>query len=373
VIDNLSRARTTAQARFVSSAYTAFDGELRDPAILKELTKQVGAERVFSPTALENYIACPFRFLLRNVLRLEPLEDPSEEVQYTRRGSAFHRALARFHQRVKSGMQDPADGADLPSWLTEDLVREVEKAVGEYAARAPSKAAAELWKLEGKRLERAARRYRDHWTTFRAPWQQKKAMPYPHHFEVNFGVTGGQGFPPLVLNTGGVEVRIGGFIDRIDLVQFEETLGFWVIDYKTGRATSHQSSHVARLEKLQLPLYAMAVERVLLYDSRARPLGLAYWLVTDTGAKSVLPAGRNRALAWLETHEEWARFSKQLEKWIARIVTHIRGGDFPLAPRSENCTDSCSFGCVCRIAQSRNTGKVFALELPVMGCADEEC
>ena len=94
VIDNLSRARTIAQARFDSPAYTAFDGELRDPAILSELSRRVGPDRVFSPTALENYIACPFRFLLQNVLRLDPLEDPSEEVEYSRRGSAFHRACA---------------------------------------------------------------------------------------------------------------------------------------------------------------------------------------------------------------------------------------------------------------------------------------
>jgi ATP-dependent helicase/nuclease subunit B len=301
---------------------------------------------------------------LQNVLHLEPLEDPSEEVEYSRRGSAFHRALARFHQRAKAG--DPFVGSDLPNTLTEELVRQIEQAVGEYAVRAPSRATAELWKLEGKRLERAARRYRNHWSAFRAPWHQRNAIPTPRHFEASFGVTGGEGAPPLVLTIGDIEVRIGGYIDRVDLVQIEETIGFWVIDYKTGRTAYYHASHVARLEKLQLPLYALAVERVLLKDSRARPLGLAYWLVTDTGAKSMLPAGRNAALAWIDNAEAWPKFSKQLEEWVARIVTHIRAGDFPLAPRSETCTDTCAFGCVCRIAQSRNTGKVFALELPVI-------
>ena len=364
VISNLSRARTIAQARFDSPAYTAFDGELRDPVILSELSRRVGPNRVFSPTALENYIACPFRFLLQNVLRLEPLEDPSDEVEFSRRGSAFHRALARFHQRAKD--PDSFGGTDLPNTLTEELVHQIEQAVGEYAARAPSRATAEMWKLEGRRLERAARRYRDHWNAFRSPWRQKNAAPSPYRFEASFGMTGDEAAPPLVLTIGDVEVRIGGTIDRVDLVQIEETIGFWVIDYKTGRAVNYQASHVARLEKLQLPLYAMAVERVLLKESRARPLGLAYWHVTDTGAKSMLPAGRNAALAWVDNAEAWPKFKRQLEEWVARIVTHIRAGDFPLAPRSETCTDTCAFGCVCRIAQSRNTGKVFALELPVI-------
>ena len=42
------------------------------------------------------------------------------------------------------------------------------------------------------------------------------------------------------------------------------------------------------------------------------------------------------------------------------------GGDFPLAPRSDHCTDTCGFGPVCRIAQTRNTGKVFPLALPAL-------
>ena len=96
IFENLSRAQTVARARFDTAEFTAYDGELRSSAVGTELANQVGTNRVFSPTALENYIACPFRFLLQHVLRLEPLEDPSEEVEYTRRGSAFHRAWHGF-------------------------------------------------------------------------------------------------------------------------------------------------------------------------------------------------------------------------------------------------------------------------------------
>jgi ATP-dependent helicase/DNAse subunit B len=254
--------------------------------------------------------------------------------------------------------------------VTDDLVEQIERAVGEYAARAPSRASTELWELEGKRLARAGRRYRDHWAAFRAPWSEKNLTPAPNHFEAGFGVPGGLGAQPLVLTIGNVEVLIGGCVDRVDLVQLDETIGFWVIDYKTGRAANYSQSQVARFERLQLPIYALAVQRVLLKGRAARPLGLAYWLVTDTGAKSMLPSGR-QALAWLADAEAWTRFSRQLEAWVARIVSHIRSGDFPLAPRSATCSDTCDFGSVCRIAQSRHTGKVFPLELPVLDSAPE--
>ena len=288
LIDNLSRAQAVARARFHSNAFTRFDGELRHPSVCSELAKRLGPERVFSPTALEHYIACPFRFMLQNVLRLEPLEDPSEEVESTRRGSAFHRALARFHRALPETFAD----ADLPARVTDGLVDQLKFAVGEYADRAPSRATAELWRLEGQRLERAAKRYRDHWHRFRKPWREQNATPIPRQFEASFGVPVEGAAAPLVITVGDVEVRVGGYIDRVDLVQLEETAAFWVIDYKTGRAGNYSATQVKNLEKLQLPLYALAVERVLFAGQIARPLGLAYWLVTDTGPKPMLPSGK---------------------------------------------------------------------------------
>ncbi len=205
------------------------------------------------------------------MLRLEPLEDPAEHVEHTRRGAAFHRALSRFHTRLKEVLPDSLAGAELPEGVTGELVSQIGKAVEEYAARAPSRATAELWRLEGERLKRAAQRYRGHWHEFRKPWREKNATPTPHGFEMDFGMPGENAAEPLVIAVGGVEVRIGGRIDRVDVAQIEETAGFWVIDYKTGRATNYSSAQVERFEKLQLPLYAMAVERVLLKDKPGPP------------------------------------------------------------------------------------------------------
>ncbi|MCI0702471.1 MAG: PD-(D/E)XK nuclease family protein [Planctomycetia bacterium] len=366
LFDNLSRAQAAADARFRSDTFGSFDGVLRHPAVTEELAKRFGSEKVFSPTALETYVACPFRFWLEHVLKLDPLEDPAEEVEHTRRGAAFHRALARFHKWVNENVPQTLASAELPEAMTDELQRHIAKAVGEYAARAPSRASRELWLLEGKRLARAAARYRDHWHEFRKPWMEKKSTPAPFALEADFGVPGENVPDPLVLTVGNVEVRIGGRIDRVDVAEAGGETGFWVIDYKTGRATNYSASQVEKFEKLQLPLYALAVERVLLKDKPARPLGLAYWLVTDTGHKPMLPSGKRAVLSWLADPAKWHRFREQLESWVTTLVTHIRGGDFPLAPRSEHCTDTCPFGPVCRIAQSRHTGKVFPLALPVL-------
>ena len=59
------------------------------------------------------------------------------------------------------------------------------------------------------------------------------------------------------------------------------SVGFWVIDYKTGKAGYYTGADLKEYRRLQLTLYALAVEEVFLAGRPARPLELAYWLVTE--------------------------------------------------------------------------------------------
>ena len=56
----------------------------------------------------------------------------------------------------------------------------------------------------------------------------------------------------------------------------------------------------------------------------------------------------------------------QLTRWVANLVTHIRQGDFPLRPRSKDCTATCDYSQVCRITQSRAVEKTWDLPLPMI-------
>jgi ATP-dependent helicase/DNAse subunit B len=369
LVENLRAARVAAAARFRGRDFGLFDGSLKAPAVLRDLAGRLGPAKVFSPTALEAYVACPFRFWVEHVLRLEPLDDPSEEVEHTRRGAAVHRALARFHARIRDHAAEWLAQAELPAAVDADLESHLKAAVEEDAARAGSPATKMLWQLEGKRLLRSLARYRHHWGEFRAPWREKGAAPAPHSLEADFGMPAAKCVPmadALVIQADGVEVRIGGRIDRVDVADLAGEVGFWVIDYKTGRGQHYTTASIERFERLQLPLYAVAVERAMFPGKTARPLGLAYWMVTAEGAKPVLP-GKRKPLSWLADPAAWAKFRTQLESWVATLARHIRAGDYPLAPRSENCTDTCQFGPVCRIAQARSVGKEWKLRLPVAG------
>src|SRR5262249_12859074 len=56
---NLRGAALLARMRMDERQFTPYDGSLRHSAILTELQKRFGPEKVFSPTALETYVACP--------------------------------------------------------------------------------------------------------------------------------------------------------------------------------------------------------------------------------------------------------------------------------------------------------------------------
>jgi ATP-dependent helicase/DNAse subunit B len=358
---NLQDAADLMRRRFQERKHNPYDGRFRDPAVIDALTDRFGPEHIFSPTALEEYIDCPFKFFLRHVLRLEPLEDPSEEIEMTRRGQAFHRALARSHRALKAaGVHFPADEARA------SLTKEMAEAVDEDVARASSLAAQALWRLEGRRLVKQAEKYVEQWRKFVKPWDGV-AAPRPELFEVDFGLPKAEGQPPthgpLVVRGDDVEVRVSGRIDRVDVAELPDGLGFWIIDYKTGHSRHYTGADLAQYRRLQLTLYALAVEEVLLAGRSARPLGLAYWLVSETGAKTALP-GRS-ALAWREDGRPWQTVREQLRRWVTTVVRHIRGGDFALQPRDDDCTQRCDFGQICRITQARAVGKEGLLPLPL--------
>jgi len=335
---HLRAAKAVAASRFQNRAVGRFDGFLSDFEVRQTVAERFGPAAVFAPTSLEDYITCPFKFFMSRVLNLAPLDEPTEEIEGHRRGAAYHRALRRTHDEA---LRTP--GRTHGEMLAEHL----RGAAGEYADRAASPALKMLWRLEGERLSRNAGRYDTQLQQFRGP-KSGAAGSAPLRFEENLSVT---------VDHDGQVVRLAGRIDRMDVqVLADGTTGFWVIDYKTGRST-YSSAEVARLARVQLPVYALAAEEKF----SGRPLGLLYWLPAGKGPVYALP---KKSTDWI-TQDGWPAVRDRLRQWLAGLVRRIRAGEFPLRPRSEDCTASCDFGQVCRITQCRGVEKDWELPLPV--------
>ena len=94
----------------------------------------------------------------------------------------------------------------------------------------------------------------------------------------------------------------------------------------------------------------------------SRPLGLAYWFLRDgTGLKLVMPG---RGSSWIEDDTAWPAVRQRVAEHVVSTARAIRRGEFPLHPQSENCTATCEFGQMCRIAQSRGIDKQWSLGIP---------
>jgi hypothetical protein len=94
---------------------------------------------------------------------------------------------------------------------------------------------------------------------------------------------------------------------------------------------------------LQLPLYALAVERLVL-ARKQRLYDVGYWSLGRDGFKPI------RFLEWDEDQD-------RLEGYVVALVDHLRHGIFVVDSRKDDCTSRCEFASVCRIGQIRGLNK----------------
>jgi len=330
VLEGTAAALRVLQRRLRGTPFSAFEGVLNDPAAIAQVKSDLGATFCYSPSQIETYIACPFQFFSRVVLKLKPLEESDElDEDFTKRGSVIHDILETFEGLVKE-KGSPAHIEDLvPAAIDEVLGRESAEA---------SDLAVGLRTMERLRTEKIMAFY----LAQRADYEKQGGpRPVPQLFEAGFGSSD---TPYSMLEIGGGDrvVKLRGRIDRIDLLETESGWSFRVIDYKTGSVPSF--AEVKRGEMLQLLLYAMAVEKLILGEEAARPAGVGYWGLKKEGYKEIaLP--------------DWEQLKEELEAHVLGVVDRIRDGVFAVDSRKAGCESYCDFRSICRVRQVRLAGK----------------
>ena len=342
----VAAALRVAHHRQRPGAFGAFDGHLGDPRIGDRLAAEFGPDRPTSPSQLESLAACPFQFYQRYVLNLAPADDAGELAEdRAARGSFLHRALESLHARL-AAVPDP-----LGRPAADRVAAEVDAVIlGLLDAEGPpsSDVDAGLRHIEALRLRESGRRYADQFGRY--------AEASPGHrvggVEVSFGDPNA-GPAGLTLGRGAEAVLVRGTIDRIDVSSSGDHSLFRIIDYKSG--AEPKAKGVAAGLLLQLPLYALAVERLRLAGEEARPADVGYWALGAKGYKVALN---------METPAKggpgWEDLRGNLEAFVLALVARLRAGDFPVSPREDECEDRCDYRQVCRVRQARNARKTWA-------------
>lgn len=321
-----------ARARRWLKRWTPADG-LVDPdaAALAALGKHQLSARSYSPTALQNFAACPYRFFLQAVHRLEPREEPEaiETLDPLTRGSLF----AEVQYEILTALREldvlPVTPEDL-----EDASALLDERLDEVAARwhedlAP--AIERVWRdgIDGIRADlrewmRRAAEDPEHWR--------------PEWFELGFGLSDrAQADPhssaePVAIE-GGLSLR-----GSIDLLERHPDGRIRVTDHKTGKVRAAKDFVIGGGKTLQPVLYALAAERVL-----GEPIyaGRLYYCTATGGYEERV----------VEINDEARRSARE---FVSIIKESLETGFLPAAPDDREC-EWCDYKRVCGPYEERRS------------------
>jgi len=293
-----------------------------DRTALEALNTQRLAARAWSPSALENFAVCPYKFALHGIYRLRP-RDESEQLQQMdplTRGALFHEIQFELFQKLQRAGLLPVNDDRL-----QEALKRADTMLDTVAAKYREKLAPAIprvWKSEIEDLRTDLRGWLQHVARNDGDWE-------PIKFELAFG------YPPLALAEG-VNLRA-----RIDLVEKHVSRdAFRVTDHKTGKRPDTIPRWVGGGRSLQPLLYALAAEQLLGSTVEA---GRLLYATQRGGYTPVEIKLDDRARLFLQ-------------KMLGDIDASIEAGFLPPAPAKDAC-EMCDYRIVCGPYEERRLGK----------------
>lgn len=318
------------QVQRSGSQFTEFDGNLAAQVGAERFALPGVAERAMSPSRLETWASCGFRYFLNYVLDVSDRDDPerNEELSALDRGSLIHQALERFvSEAIASGPPRPSE-----PWSTEavDRLHEIaDDLCDEYVAIGRTGRRAN-WRVQRDDLHDLLEAFVQADNAFRAAHGAT-----PAYVELDLGVKSGDVVPIELPN--GDSITLRGMIDRVDTTTDGRVL---INDYKSGKGKKYDdlpSDPFLAGTTLQLGMYAEGA----LQATGATSASAHYWLVER-------PGQQHHGYDW--TDGKRSRFHEVL----TAITTGIASGVFAAAPgdwdtfrlTNDNCA-YCDFDSVC--------------------------
>lgn len=288
-------------------------------------------DHLFTPSELESYLLCPFRFYAESFLGLKELPEWEPEMTPREIGILMHRILERY-----------LEGKD---WSQEGLKKISGFILDQFQKERPG-LSSPLFSRQRSKIEKTLASF---YEMEIARLEQPGNGLVPAHFEWSFG---SEKVPPLVIPDD-PPIKIRGRIDRIDVDPKRKL--FLVIDYKTG-SRKISGREMAEGRALALPLYILAVQKILLPGYQ--PIGGLFFHLSDmTKETGLLHA--ERFSESLDFHPKksslipgarWDETLQGIEEQARKIVREIRKGVFP--SEKEPCEPFCPFQDICRLRSS---------------------
>jgi len=315
--NKFNRARRFAQmgasvlrARLADEPSGPHEGDLT--ALAGRLSTRYGPRHTWSASRLEAYATCPMLFWVGSGLELEPRTSPEEGYDVRILGTMYHHILEELYRRTS----DPTAADELLALLPTIAQEVFDAAPDEYGFR-PT----QLWDYQRQELEQILA------DTVTALVEASPGYT-PAALEQVFGL---KGQPVLVIQGDSGQLRLRGFIDRLDRGPDGRLR---VIDYKAG-STTISARDLAEGRRVQLALYALAVRDAL---SMGDVSGGFYWHIGPAKASSLK----------LERFEGGVEAALQIaaDHALAYAAT-VRAGHFQPKPPSGGCPGYCPAAAFC--------------------------
>ena len=302
------------------------------------LKKHDLSARSFSPTALQNFAACPYRFLLQAVHRLAPREEPAplEDLDPLQRGSMMHESQFETLVALREKKLLPVTAANL---------REARAVLEQSVTTVATRYAEDLKPAIPRVWEDGVARIR----ADLVEWLRRKTTEddevgwTPASFELSFGLRDVRAqqdpastLDPIELDCG---IQLRG---SIDLVERRERDG-WLraTDHKSGKVRADEETVIGGGKTLQPVLYALAIEK--------RFVGTQIWggrlyYCTSAGDYTAVPIALTT-----EAREEAKLVADTIHDAIER-------GFLPAAPAKGEC-QWCDYARVCGPYEEQRTAR----------------
>ncbi len=315
-------ARPRSRARILASLKTIEAG-LLDERIRKGRYFEIAET---SPTRLEEYAKCPYRYFADRILKLQ---DPTGDIAAMQKGSILHYVLQQYFdpQRKK-----------VPSETLEDfLCREIETGFEKYPM-----AWSDAYREDLDRRELFEMLF----YFLREENERLKSASFkPARVEFSFGTAPECHAPALEIPGEKKNIRLQGRVDRID-VDNKKSCAV-VVDYK--RSARFKTAGLELGTSLQLPLYLLAVRERL----GLAPLGGEIYSVRDRKrsgfycAERAAPFGKEFSPRSALPEAEFQRVLDRALRFAGKFVKSIEALEIPVRPR--DCESFCPYSPVCRI------------------------
>jgi len=288
-------------------------------------------------SAFGDYLACPYRFYLRHVLKLGEQEDSQREMDPRLFGVLIHECLSAFAHSEAAEFSDPRKIQD---YFTDELSRQSRKRFGAN----PSPAIQMQVRQAGRRLKAfsvwQAQSVQEGWA-IQSDFSEKELT--------------------AMLEVDGEDFIFRGRLDRVD---FHAQSGLYrILDYKTGDAGAGPEEKHRKHEggaggsewtDLQLPLYRLLLAASGVDPAQIAPGALGYILLS-ADLKPVVYSEQKRSggtgfvpVSWTDADHDSA------QECAAEIIRNIRAGKFwppadpsPFPPSRTDPGRSESYGGLC--------------------------